>query len=125
MVPGFSVRVNASDNTGVVRVELRSTASVGSLTAPPYDFTVGSQLSARDYVLSAVAYDATLNLGSDKATVTADVPCSGGSCEPEPRDDSGGAAAPPAPPATPAARPARSLAYYATAFALRRRRPRR
>jgi Zn-dependent metalloprotease len=125
VVPGFSVRVNASDNIGVVQVELRIDGiSVGSLTAPPYDFTVGSQLSARDYVLSAVAYDATLNLGSDKATVTADVPCSGGSCEPEPRDDSGGGCCSAGPSRNTRGAVSSLALLLATAFALRRRRPR-
>jgi hypothetical protein len=125
VMSGFPVQVTASDDKGVTRVELLLDGDlVGTLTAPPYNFTVTNQLSARSFKLTAVAYDAASNLGSDVATVTADVSCTGSSCDPQPGDgdDDGGCCS-----ASHSGGPRRAVGslvlLLATAFALRRRRP--
>ncbi len=68
----ISVGVNATDNVGVTRVDLRvNGATVASLTTSPYTFSWNSGGVANGSVtLSAVAYDGAGNYSSAAETVT-------------------------------------------------------
>jgi uncharacterized protein (TIGR03382 family) len=81
----FDVKVDASDNSGTVsRVEfLADGMSLGSITAPPWIFTVpANRLHEGAHVLSAKAYDPSNNAATSQVvhvTVMAQAGGSGGS----------------------------------------------
>jgi hypothetical protein len=64
-----TIKVAATDNKAVTKVELRiGSAVVASLSAPPFDFAV--QLPEGNVTFTAVAYDAAGNQASATASVT-------------------------------------------------------
>ena len=75
---GFTVQVQASDDVGVVRVELAIDGTVvESDTTAPYDFATAATLAAGDHTIEATAYD-MFNEASDSITITV---ASGAACE--------------------------------------------
>lgn len=77
---GFAVDVTATDDQGVLRVELAvDGALVGTDNSPPYQFTTAADLAAGQHTLTATAYDAA-NQATATATVT--IPGPGVECVP-------------------------------------------
>lgn len=100
VMPGFTVDVDATDDKGVMRVDLAiDGAVVGSATAAPYAFTTDQALTG-SHTLTATAYD-LFNEASDSVTVeiqagcTSDDQCddgevcNAGTCEPGDTSDTG------------------------------------
>lgn len=73
VAPGFAVTVDATDDHGVLRVELAlDGALVGTDTTPPYEFTTDAGAAPGQHTLTATAYDA-----SNQATATAHITITG------------------------------------------------
>jgi len=102
VMPGFTVDVNASDDRGVIRVDLAIDGTVvGSANAAPYTFTTDATLTG-SHTLTATAYD-VFNQATDSATVEVRAGCtsndqcgdgetcntSTGTCEPGGSSDTG------------------------------------
>lgn len=100
VMPGFTVDVDASDDKGVVRVDLAVDGTVvGSATAAPYTFTTDPALTG-SHTLTATAYD-VFNEASDSVTVNVQTGCTGddqcgegetcnaGTCEPADTSETG------------------------------------
>ena len=76
VVPGFDVAIAASDDRGVLRVELAiDGAVIGSDDTAPYTFATDAGLAAGTHTLRATAYDA-----SNQASDTIEVTVNGGTC---------------------------------------------
>jgi len=96
---GFMVQVQATDDVGVVRVELAIDGMVvSSDTTAPYDFATDAMLAAGSHMIEATAYD-MFNQASDSITITV---ASGAACDSDDdcpgdeRCDNGACVAPPA-----------------------------
>jgi len=88
--PGFAVDVNATDDVGVLRVELSvDGALVGTDTAAPYAFTTDAGLAAGSHTVEATAFDA-FNEASASITVTVADDDDGGGDDDGGDDDGGG-----------------------------------
>jgi hypothetical protein len=76
---GFTVDVTATDDKGVLRVELAiDGTTVGTSTTAPYTFTTDPALAVGAHTIKATAYDA-INNASDSITVTLpDLNCGSG-----------------------------------------------
>jgi Zn-dependent metalloprotease len=75
VAPGFSVDVEATDDVGVVRVDLAIDGTVvGSATAAPYTFTTDAALAVGSHTLTATAYD-VFNEATDSITVDVRTAC--------------------------------------------------
>jgi hypothetical protein len=70
----FEVRVDATDNVGVTRVELLLDGTmVGERGTPPYTFVLAA-VAEGSHTLTAAAYDAAGNRGSDTVSVMVGTP---------------------------------------------------
>ncbi|MEZ4398533.1 MAG: M4 family metallopeptidase [Kofleriaceae bacterium] len=80
LAAGFPIAVTATDDRGVLRVELAvDGALAGTDTIAPYEFTAAADLAEGPHTLTATAYDAA-NQATATATVTVVAP--GLVCEP-------------------------------------------
>jgi MYXO-CTERM domain-containing protein len=76
--PGFQVQVNANDDSCVLKVELSvDGALVETLTAPPFTFTTAASLAPGMHTIEVTTYDAASS-STDTATVTIAAPDGGG-----------------------------------------------
>ena len=79
VLPGFQVQVNATDDTCILKVELRIDGTlVNTVTAAPFTFTTDAALAPGSHTIEVTTYDAS-NQSTDTATVTIGVP-DGGAC---------------------------------------------
>lgn len=74
VMPGFAVAVTATDDRGVLRVELAvDGTTVGTDDAAPYEFTTDAAIAGGAHTLTATAYDAS-NHATATAMVTVVIP---------------------------------------------------